>query len=121
MSEFLNRTKITALERSNAEFVSENTELKNEFDKLKAEIASLTAELDRLRGKDLDIIELEDTVLETEERDEINQLREKVAELKRNRATNCTVAFLLGILVTMAVWAITGYQNSAHSYLSFWK
>jgi len=168
MSEFLNRTKITALERSNSELLLENSTLVTEIQKLKAELG-------RLNAKDSGIIELEDEVLENNELNELIQLREKIADYqrretelkelirsvsddlktpkkqhmavrhllsalqvedrkmveslidhydKKKRTSSQTIAFLLGILVTLGAWVVTAYLNDWNnwkSYLPFWR
>jgi len=123
MSEFMNKTKISALERSNSELTAERSQLTTEISKLKTEIAKLKAEIDRLNGKDLNIIDLElkDIILEDKHPAEPNQVKETVAEYKQKQIKTCTIAFLLGILATLSVWAVTAYLNNGPRFLSFLK
>ena len=165
MSEFMNRTKITALELSNADLVAEISNLTNE-------IAELKTEIDRLSGKNSEIVELEDEAPAAIDPVEINQLREKIAAyeqrdtefkalisatnekikspgqrlqaikhllstlrvgdtetveqaldkyLLKKRAANRAIAFILGILVSLAILAATGHLGDWQSFLSFLK
>ena len=114
MSEFINRTKISALERTNAE-------LTNEISTLLAEITRLKAEIVRLDEAHPDSVELDEVVTEEIDPDEISRLKEQLGEQQRKRTRNLTIAFLFGTLVTSAVWFAIAHLNGWQPLLSYLK
>jgi len=137
MSEFVNRTKISALERANAELVAENSRLATETAKLKAEIEGLrgndSGDMEALKEKLAEYEKREADLMEqrsspTWGSDNIEQNHQSEGQsfstfppetaqaeslgnhhAEKRLTPNGTIAFLLGVLVALIAWVVSVY------------
>ncbi|MFK5926171.1 MAG: hypothetical protein QM483_06035 [Desulfuromusa sp.] len=145
MSEFINRSKIAALEQSNSELIDEISNLQTEIQILNSEIETLKEEnpddIERLSKKVTEYeqreTEFQERILSISREAKNNPQRYKVVQqllsvlqvkdpiivetaieqyYKKNATPKVIIAFLLGTLVALVAWFIVDYLKNDEPY-----
>lgn len=144
MSELINKSRIAALEQANFELVNKITDLQDELDYLNGELERLKVEkpndIERLseklsayeqreaelearilaitkiaknHNKKGDVVRQLLTVLQGEDSAAVETLIEQ--HYNKKEMPKIVIAFLLGVLVSLAAWLVTGYIENDKS------